>query len=56
MDFGLRCVGTFYASVGENIQKKCHFCLHAHAYTTPFLFRVPQRGEMLILIFLTLTF
>ena len=41
-DFGLRCVGTFYASVGENIQKKCHFGLHAHAYTTPFLFRVPQ--------------
>ena len=39
---GVRCVGTFYASVGENIQKKCHFCLYAHAYTTPFLFRVPQ--------------
>jgi len=54
-DFGLRCVGTLYASVGENIQKKCHFCLHAHAYTTPLLFRVPQRGEMLISVFLILT-
>jgi hypothetical protein len=42
MECGVRCVGTFYVAVGEKIQKKCHFCLHAHSYTTPFLFRVPQ--------------
>ena len=34
-DFDMRCVGTFYASVGEKIQKNCPFCLHSPAYITP---------------------
>ena len=41
----MRCVGTFYASVGEKTAMKCPFGLHSHAYITPCSFRVPQRKE-----------
>jgi len=41
-EFGVRCVGNFYASDGEKIEKEMSFFLHAHAYTNTFLFRVPQ--------------
>ena len=41
-DFGMRCVGPFYASVGEKTKKNCFFCRHSHAYITPCPFRIPQ--------------
>jgi len=47
----MRCVGTFYASVGEKTEKKCPFGLHSHAYITPCPFRVPQRIESGLIIF-----